>query len=184
MTTDLADARPAARVLTDKLGDAVLEVRDDFGDLSLQLEPGALFEAAKLLKEHPELRFEFLMDIAAVDHYGAALRFELVYIFYSLEHKARARLHLRLPAEAPSVASLVPLWKGADWFEREAWDMMGVRFDGHPRLARILTHPEFVGHPLRKDYDAGQRHPLSRNYDLFDDADLAPAADPAPPVAD
>ena len=105
-------------------------------------------------------------------------RFEVIYNLYSLAHHHRVRLHVRVSEEEPILDSLVPLWPAADWFEREAWDLMGIRFRGHPNLTRILTHAEFVGHPLRKDYLPDERHRLSRTYDLFTEADAgAPPPD-------
>jgi NADH-quinone oxidoreductase subunit C len=161
-------AKPTVRVLREQLADAVLEVRDDFGDLSILIRPEQLLQVAEILQTHPELDYGFLMDIAAVDRFTETPRFEVVYNFYSVSKAKRVRIKARLPESEPSIDSLTGLWKGANWFEREAYDMMGITFRGHPRLERILTHPEFIGHPLRKDYDAGRRHPLSRNYDLFD----------------
>ena len=93
-----------------------------------------------------------------------AVRFVVVYHFYSLEHKHRLRLVVPVE-EAPDEAtgeldSLTSLWAGADWLEREVWDMFGIRFQGHPDLKRILMYEEFEGHPLRKDYPVNKRQPL------------------------
>jgi NADH/F420H2 dehydrogenase subunit C len=155
------------RILREQHADAILEVGDDFGDLSILIEPTALLQVAETLKTHPELDYCFLMDIAGVDRFKDKPRFEVVYNFYSMSKAKRVRIKVRVPEDDAYVDSLCGLWKGADWFEREAWDMMGVVFRGHPRLERILTHQEFVGHALRKDYDSGKRQPLSRSYDLF-----------------
>lgn len=87
-------------------------------------------------------------------------RFEVVYHFYSSRHKHRLRVKVPLTSADPSVASLTVLWQTANWFEREAWDMYGVVFTGHPNLKRLLMYEEFKGHPLRKDYPAGKRQPL------------------------
>ena len=87
-------------------------------------------------------------------------RFEVVYHFYSTHYHHRLRLRVPLTAADPSVASLTGLWRSADWFEREAWDMFGVVFTGHPNLKRLLMYPEFQGHPLRKDYPVRKRQPL------------------------
>lgn len=162
-----ASSSPTARLLAEKLGDQVLAVSETHGDLAVRIRPEALLAAARLLKEHPELDYSYLMDIAAVDYLGQDPRFEVIYNFYSLRHGHRVRIHVRVPEEAAVLDSLYPLWPAADWFEREAWDLMGVKFRGHPRLVRILTHAEFVGHALRKDYHAAERHRLSRTYDLF-----------------
>lgn len=101
-------------------------------------------------------RFDFLMDICGVDYPNREKRFDVVYHFFSSKDASRLRVKTAVHVNE-SVPSILPLWKGADWFEREAYDMFGIRFDGHPNLRRILTHHEFVGHPLRKDYEADQQ---------------------------
>ncbi len=103
-------------------------------------------------------RFDFLMDICGVDYPNRDKRFDVVYHLFSSKDATRLRVKVQL-AEGESVGTVIPAWKGADWFEREAYDMYGIRFDGHPNLRKILTHHQFVGHPLRKDYDANhQQH--------------------------
>jgi len=87
-------------------------------------------------------------------------RFEVVYHFFSLAMKQRFRLKVPVQEAAPEVDSLTPLWETANWFEREVWDMFGIRFRGHPNLKRILLYKEFTGHPLRKDYPVNKRQPL------------------------
>jgi NADH-quinone oxidoreductase subunit C/D len=101
-------------------------------------------------------RFDFLMDICGVDYPTREKRFDVVYHFFSSKDASRLRVKTAVHINE-SIPSILPLWKGADWFEREAYDMFGIRFDGHPNLRRILTHHEFVGHPLRKDYEADQQ---------------------------
>jgi len=98
-----------------------------------------------------ELGFEFLNCISAVD-WIASGELEVVYAISSLQHPTKALVRVRVPRENPVIASAVPIWSGADWHEREAYDLMGVTFDGHPDLRRILTSEDWVGHPLRKDY--------------------------------
>ena len=87
-------------------------------------------------------------------------RFDLVYHLYSSTHRHRLRVKVPLALADPTVDSLTPLWRGADWFEREVWDMFGIRFTGHPNLRRLLMYEEFNGHPLRKDYPVRKRQPL------------------------
>lgn len=87
-------------------------------------------------------------------------RFAVVYHFFSLKHKHRLRLVVPLDETDAEVDSLTPLWAGANWLEREVWDMFGIRFRGHPNLKRILMYEEFKGHPLRKDYPVNKRQPL------------------------
>ena len=90
----------------------------------------------------------------------AETRFVVVYHFYSLQHKHRLRLLIPVKSAEAEVDSLTSLWAGADWLEREVWDMFGIRFQGHPGLTRILMYEEFEGHPLRKDYPVNKRQPL------------------------
>jgi NADH-quinone oxidoreductase subunit C len=90
----------------------------------------------------------------------ADARFAVVYHFFSLPLKHRLRVEVLLQEDEPEVDSVTPLWAGADWLEREVWDMFGIRFRGHPNLKRILMYDEFVGHPLRKDYPVDRRQPL------------------------
>lgn len=89
-----------------------------------------------------------------------AYRFDVVYHMYSVVHNHRLRVKVPLAAADPVVESLTDLWASANWFEREAWDMFGVVFRGHPNLTRLLMYEEFHGHPLRKDYPANKRQPL------------------------
>ena len=89
-----------------------------------------------------------------------AARFEVVYHFFSLPLKARIRVKVPVEESNPEVDSVVALWAGANWFEREIWDMYGIRFRGHPDLRRLLMYAEFEGHPLRKDYPINKRQPL------------------------
>jgi NADH-quinone oxidoreductase subunit C len=102
-------------------------------------------------------------DIPATDTWPGPpdnARFAVIYHFFSLSLKHRLRLVVPLQEEDPEIDSLTPLWKAADWLEREVWDMFGIRFRGHPNLKRILMYDEFVGHPLRKDYPVNRRQPL------------------------
>jgi NADH-quinone oxidoreductase subunit C len=102
-------------------------------------------------------------DIPVTDRWPGppeSARFAVIYHFFSLPLKHRLRLEIPLEEDDPEVDSLTPLWGGADWLEREVWDMFGIRFRGHPNLKRILMYDEFVGHPLRKDYPVNKRQPL------------------------
>jgi NADH-quinone oxidoreductase subunit C/D len=116
-----------------------------------------LIELLRRLKEHPELDCNLLADVCAVDYPDREARFEVVYHLASLEKGHRFRVKVPVTEDDPELPSVYGIWKAADWFEREAYDLMGIRFDGHPNLKRILTHEAFVGHPLRKDYDPSQR---------------------------
>lgn len=118
---------------------------------------------ALALKNDAEFRFNLLMDLFAVDYLHweeKEKRFEVVYNLYSLENNVRLFLKVQLAEADPALDSVTSAWPAADWFEREAWDMMGIRFNGHPNLKRLLMYEGFSGHPLRKDYRYNQRQPL------------------------
>jgi NADH-quinone oxidoreductase subunit C/D len=109
------------------------------------------------LKIHPETRFDLMLECFGMDFPEREERFEAVYHLYSIPYERRLRLKVPLPENDPTVPSLVPVWKGANWFEREMWDHFGFKAEGHPDLRRILCHEAFQGHPLRKDYDPARR---------------------------
>ncbi len=121
------------------------------GDDIIELEKTQLIPVLKAFRE--SLRFDFLMDICGVDYPSRAKRFDVVYHLFSSKDGSRVRLKVQL-SEGESVPTALAVWRGADWFEREAYDMFGILFEGHPNLRKILTHHQFVGHPLRKDYEA------------------------------
>lgn len=142
---------PGARVVPPETvrDDAVVVVERDVAAAALQT-----------LREHPELCFDMLSDLTAVDYLGRVPRFEVIYQLYSVTHNHRLRVKVPVTEEDPVVPSATAVWKAANWAEREVWDMFGIRFTGHPDLRRILMYPEFVGHPLRKDYPVDRRQPL------------------------
>jgi NADH-quinone oxidoreductase subunit C len=146
-----------------KFGAAVLETHSQFGDDTAVVEPGVWRAAAQLLRDDPALDFNLFIDLCAVDYPQRVPRFEVVLHLYSFSKRQRVRLKTRVgdeEGEGCEVDSLVSVWTGANWFERETFDMMGIVFQGHPDLRRILMYPEFVGHPLRKDYPAQKTQPL------------------------
>ncbi len=133
------------------LGAKVVEAVSALGDGIIVLERSGLRESFRRLKE--DLSFNFLSDITAVDYWQKKEpRFEVVYQLLSLPNRSRLRLRVPVPENDPTVDSLTPLWRGANFLEREVWDLFGIRFNDHPDLRRILLYDEFVGHPLRKDY--------------------------------
>jgi NADH-quinone oxidoreductase subunit C len=148
------------------LGDAVTASHSFRGDDTIVVNPLMILEAMRQLKEDPELRLDFLVDLTAVDYLGRDPRFEVVYHLRSMATGARLRvkapLHDPDDGSNPVLDSVVPLWAGANWFEREVWDLYGIKFRNHPDLRRILMYEEFVGHPLRKDYPKERRQPLVR----------------------
>jgi NADH-quinone oxidoreductase subunit C len=139
------------------------------GEAVIVLPRDALPGAFGTLRDHPETRFEMLSDLTVVDYLGRTPRFEVIYQLYSVSLGHRARVKVPVPEDAPVVPSATGSWKSANWAEREAWDMFGIRFDGHPDLRRILMYPEFEGHPLRKDYPLLKRQPLVPERDPIND---------------
>jgi NADH-quinone oxidoreductase subunit C len=147
--------------LVEKYKEEVVSTHADHGDETAVLKPAKLVEICTFLRDDPVTRFEMLMDLTGVDLLGIREpRFEAVYHLYSLSKKHRLRLRVPVSEDKPIVPSVITVWKSASWMEREAWDLYGIRFEGHPDLRRILLYPEFEGHPLRKDYAMEQRQPI------------------------
>jgi NADH-quinone oxidoreductase subunit C len=157
-------------VLEKQFGDKIKSKKADAIDPFVVVEPGDLLGVCRFVRDDPRLRFEFLNCISGVDYLeldpkkapkaGFEPHLEIVYHFLSFTHKHRFVLKLILPrwkdnkpGELPEVPSVTSLWRTADWHEREVYDLAGVWFSGHPDLRRILTSEDWVGHPLRKDYE-------------------------------
>ncbi|MEW5979518.1 MAG: NADH-quinone oxidoreductase subunit C [Acidobacteriota bacterium] len=163
--TVISEESLTLRKLKEEFGDAVVETHSFRGDDTAVVDPEKVTEVLAFLKQDPELDYAFLMDLTAVDCLrldppSKPYRFEVVYHLFSLSKKQRVRIKVRLPEAEPEVETVSSLWAGANWYEREVWDMFGVRFRNHPNLKRLLMYEEFVGHPLRKDYPIGKRQPL------------------------
>jgi len=122
------------------------------GEITLHLRSEDILPVCRFLQNDSQLAFDYLVDLFGVDFHPRDPRFQVVYHLCSLKTKERLWLKVSLPAQAPRVASLTPVWKAADWLEREAFDMFGITFEGHPDLRRILLPPDWQGNPLRKDY--------------------------------
>ena len=141
-------------------GAAIKESGVELGDLIVTVSPEALLSVLTSCKESDALAFNLLVDITAVDWMDLRTeRFEVVYQLLSLSKLWRLTIKVQVSENNPEVASATSLWKGANFFEREVWDMFGIRFEGHPDLRRILMYEEFVGHPLRKDYPVQGKQP-------------------------
>jgi len=154
------DESPILEKIREHLTDAALSTHSYLGQDTVVVEASHLVALAQFLKNDPDLKFNYLMDVTAVDHWKTKPRFEVVYHFFSLEKNLRLRVKVPVDDPEPEVDSLCSLWPSANWFEREVYDMFGVKFRGHPNLSRILMYPEFEGHPLRKDYPINKRQPL------------------------
>jgi NADH-quinone oxidoreductase subunit C len=156
-----------AQVVLDRLRERfkdgeIVETGAQHGNEWARVSPSAWQQVAEFLRDDPATQMNMFVDLTCVDRLPREPRFDVVLHLYSVEKKHRVRLYAGLPAQEPSVATLVPVWPGANWFEREAYDMYGVRFAGHPDLRRILMYEQFQGHPLRKDYPKEKRQPLLR----------------------
>jgi len=158
------------------LGDQIVTIKEALGEVTLTVNAGDLLEAMTALRDRPELRFEQLTDVCGVDYSTyrnsepsallAGTRFAVVYhlLSYANNWRLRVRTHAT-DDELPVVASVIGIWPSANWFEREAFDLFGIVFTGHPDLRRILTDYGFIGHPFRKDF------PISGNVEMRYDPD-------------
>ena len=152
--------------LVTRFPNAFLSATDFRGDFEVVVDRSQIRDCLQFLKG--SLEFHLLMDLFGMDYLKqseSTHRFAVIYILYSLTKKRRIRLKVFLSAGEPTMTSVSDLFAAANWFEREAWDMYGIIFEGHPNLTRILCHQDFQGHPMRKDYpsDGYQRlkSPLS-----------------------
>lgn len=131
---------------------SVTGAKFDREEMTIYLDRACLREACAILRDDPDCAFNFLSDVTCVDLYPAEPRFEVIYHLLSISKKERVRLKVRLDSASPAVESVTSLWPGANYFEREVFDLFGIRFTGHPYLRRLLMPEEWEGHPLRKDY--------------------------------
>ncbi len=154
-------SKAALKRLLEKYPDQIVEHHANHGDETAVVRADKLVEICEFLRTDAQTSFEMLSDLTGVDYLGKKdPRFEVVYHLYSLSKNHRLRLKVGVDEEEPLVPSVVSVWKTALWEEREAFDLYGIYFEGHPDLRRILLYPEFEGHPLRKDYDMEHRQPL------------------------
>jgi NADH-quinone oxidoreductase subunit C len=158
--TQLANAN--AKVVGERLrawnAKSVAEIIEYRGEITIVIPKELLRAAAKYCKETPDLNFNLLSDVTCVDRFPIEPRFELNYQLVSIPRRERIRLRTAVAGEVPVVDSLMPVWPGANWLEREVFDLFGIRFEGHTDLRRILLPDGFVGAPLRRDFPTeGQR---------------------------
>ena len=143
---------PALATLLAWNRDVVQEAKWDREEMTIVVERGSLREACAILRDSAASKFEFLSDITCADWYPAEPRFHVVYHLLSMSRKDRVRIKVKLTGSDPNVESITSLWPGANLFEREVFDLFGIRFNGHPNLRRIMMPDDWDGHPLRKDY--------------------------------
>jgi NADH-quinone oxidoreductase subunit C len=132
--------------------DALQGAKFDRDELTLYVERSHLREVCAILRDEPACPFNFLSDLTCVDWYPGEPRFEVIYHLLSIPNKERLRLKVKLDGSSPTVESVTSVWAGANYFEREVFDLFGIRFQGHPHLRRILMPEDWEGHPLRKNY--------------------------------
>jgi NADH-quinone oxidoreductase subunit C len=146
-------------------GERILAAQVEHGDAAALIGRDDALEIFAALRDRSELRFDVLVDVTAIDYLGTTPRFTVVYHLNSLTLGHRLRVRIQVSEDEAWVHSLTPLWKSANWLERECWDMLGIRFVGHPDPRRILMYEQFIGHPLRKDYPVDKRQPLTPERD-------------------
>jgi len=156
-----------SQLVLDKLrarfGASVLETHSDFGDDTAVVSPDVWRAVGEFLRRDPALDFDLPVDLCGVDYPDREPRMEVVLHLYSVSRRHRVRVKARVgdaEMDGAELDSLVSIWPGLNWLEREVFDMSGVRFRGHPDLRRILMYPEFEGHPLQKTYPAQRTQPL------------------------
>lgn len=150
MTADSLPRSEAVAALRAAFPDAVVNAKYDRGELTLEISPGRIVEVCGFLKR--EQAFVRLSSVTAVDWHPREPRFEVVYHLHSIERNERLRLTCGLAGGAAQIDSVTCVWRSADWYEREAFDLFGIVFRGHPDLRRIMMPDDWNGHPLRKDY--------------------------------
>jgi NADH-quinone oxidoreductase subunit C len=152
--TDLEQLKshPAVARLMEWNPSSIAAVKFDRDEMTINVARENIREACALLRDDSQCTFNFLSDVTCVDWFPAEPRFEVVYHLLSIAKKERVRLKVKLNSSSPVVDSLTPLWPGANYFEREIFDLFGIRFSGHPYLRRLLMPEDWEGYPLRKDY--------------------------------
>ena len=159
------------QTLRSVFGDRIGEPRLSLGEVTVECAAAVYAEVARTLRDHADLAFEQLIDLSGIDYSSLAGRQEgpsyaVVCHLTSIRHNWRLRLRVfAVSDESPALASVVDVWNGANWYEREAYDLVGIVFEGHPDLRRILTDYGFEGHPLRKDF------PVSGHVEMRYDAE-------------
>lgn len=151
-----------AAIIQERFPAEVREVREFRCQVSVVVRRDRISELLGFLHGNEELSFDYLQDLCGVDYLGRKTpRFEVVYHLYSIRNRHAIRIRAEVPEDDPVIDSVVPIWQGANWHERECFDLIGIRFKGHPDLRRILLPEDWEGHPLRKDYqlksDLGDR---------------------------
>jgi NADH-quinone oxidoreductase subunit C len=161
--TQIRSALDPVEAVKSALPDSVLDVHTFRDETTLILKPADIVRVARYLRDTKGLVYNFLSDISAVDYYpdyDRPGRFGVCYHLYSMLYNRRLRLKVFLQEDDPKVPSVTPVWQAANWLERESYDVMGIIFEGHPDLRRVLLPEDWEGHPLRRDYPLGYETPM------------------------
>jgi NADH-quinone oxidoreductase subunit C len=146
---DVVAENPNAIAVYQQLPEAIVEAKMAFGELTLGIAPAQIVDVCRVLKN--SVGFERLSAVTAVDWWPREPRFEVVYLLHSIQKNSRLCMSVCL-AEDEEIDSVCSVWRGANWYEREVFDLFGIRFRNHPNLERIMMPADWEGHPLRKDY--------------------------------
>ena len=157
-------AQKISEFLKARFSDSIVREEDFRGQQAFLIKSESLLDMCRALLDNPDADTKLLSDITCVDwldHEEEELgRYEVIYNLYSLSHRYRLLLKVRVGGEKPHLPSVIGLWQGANWLEREVWDLFGVFFDGHPDMTKILTPDVLEGHPLRRDYPLTWEQPV------------------------
>jgi NADH-quinone oxidoreductase subunit C len=137
--------------LKEKFLNSILEVTTFRGEVTVTVSKGEISEICKFVHSDPDLQYHLLTDLCGLDFFPETPRFGVVYLLYSLKNNQRLRVKTRV-GEVESIPSVESIWKAANWYEREAYDLLGINFENHPDLRRIMLWDGYEGHPLRKDF--------------------------------
>ncbi|MBF0338191.1 MAG: NADH-quinone oxidoreductase subunit C [Nitrospirae bacterium] len=147
------DPAEIAAELKERFADEVVHISKFRGQVGVYLKRTRIVDIARYLHDAPQYSFDYLKDLCGVDYMDIKVpRFEVVYHLYSVRHRHMLRLNVQVSENAPDIDSVVDIWTGANWHERECYDMYGIVFNNHPDLRRILMPEDWEGHPQRKDY--------------------------------
>lgn len=151
MISDPIREIPVAAALAEKYESALVHAETKLGEVTLEIDATRIAEVCRFLKH--ERKYLRLSGLTALDWHPAEPRFEVVYLLHSMERRGdRLRLKCKLSGNDPEIDSVTSVWRAADWYERETFDLFGIRFRNHPELTRIMMPEGWQGHPLRKDY--------------------------------
>jgi NADH-quinone oxidoreductase subunit C len=156
----MAEESITIKKLHETFGERIEVVPSALDMTTVKVRREDIMEVCMFLRQEDELDYDIMRDLTCVDYIHEKPRFEIVYHLYSIYHGHALRLKVRLEERDPAIDTVIDIWVGANWYEREVYDLYGIKFNNHPDLRRILLYPEFVGHPLRKDYPIDKEQPL------------------------